>query len=175
MKIDREKKAALRRKYHVRKKIFGTPERPRLSVFRSSRHIYAQVIDDVAGVTLVSASTRVKTLRDQLKGSGNKEAAKVVGETVAKQALSVGIKCICFDRNRYKFHGRVKTLADAKAMKFRIAEAAVQNSLYKVWGLNAVAMPWPDVAISVKQETLDHKMGQLAVAPLIERLGQLGR
>ena len=113
MKVDRVKKAAMRRKYHVRKKVLGTPDRPRLSVFRSNRHIYAQITDDVAGATLVSASTRAKGLRDQLPYGGNKKAAQIVGETVAKQALSVGIKCVCFDRNRYKFHGRVKTLAEA--------------------------------------------------------------
>jgi len=113
MRIDSVKKAVLRRKYHVRKKVFGTPDRPRLSVFRSNRHIYVQVTDDVAGATLVSASTRTKDLRDQLLRSGNKKAAQIVGEAVAKQALSVGIKCVCFDRNRYKFHGRVKTLAEA--------------------------------------------------------------
>ena len=105
--------AAVRRKYHVRKKVSGTPDRPRLSVFRSNRHIYAQIIDDTAGATLASASTRVKTLRDQLTNAGNKKAAETVGETIAKQALGVGIKCVCFDRNRYKFHGRVKALADA--------------------------------------------------------------
>ena len=113
MRIDSMKKAVLRRKYHVRKKVFGTPDRPRLSVFRSNRHIYAQITDDVAGATLVSASTRARGLRDQLPRSGNKKAAQIVGEVVAKQALSVGIKCICFDRNRYKFHGRVKALAEA--------------------------------------------------------------
>ena len=113
MRVDRVKKAELRRKYHVRKKVFGTPERPRLSVFRSNRHIYAQITDDVAGATLVSAGTRAKGLRDRLPYGGNKKAAQIVGEEVAKQALSVGIKCVCFDRNRYKFHGRVKTLAEA--------------------------------------------------------------
>jgi len=113
MRVDRVKKAELRRKYHVRKKVFGTPERPRLSVFRSNRHIYAQITDDVAGATLVSASTRAKGLRDRLPYGGNKKAAQIVGEEVAKQAFSVGIKCVCFDRNRYKFHGRVKTLAEA--------------------------------------------------------------
>jgi large subunit ribosomal protein L18 len=113
MTVDRIKKAAMRRKYHVRKKVFGTPDRPRLSVFRSNRHIYAQIMDDTAGATLVSASTRAKGLRDQLPHSGNKKAAQIVGEAVAKQALSVGIKCVRFDRNRYKFHGRVKTLAEA--------------------------------------------------------------
>ncbi len=115
MSTVREKviKAAVRRKYHVRKKVFGTRDRPRLSLFRSNRHIYAQIIDDVAGVTLASASTRAKGLRDQLSNSGNKKAAEIVGEAVAKQALGVGINCICFDRNRYKYHGRVKTLAEA--------------------------------------------------------------
>jgi large subunit ribosomal protein L18 len=107
------KKAAQRRKYHVRKKVFGTPDRPRLSVFRSNRHIYTQITDDVAGATLVSASTRTKALRDQLPRGGDKKAAQIVGEAVAKQALGVGIKCVCFDRNRYKFHGRVKALAEA--------------------------------------------------------------
>jgi large subunit ribosomal protein L18 len=113
MKIDRIKKAATRRKYHVRKKVFGTPERPRLSVFRSNKHIYVQITDDLAGATLVSASTRAKKLRDKLTYGGNKHAAQIVGEAIAKQALRVGIKCVCFDRNRYKFHGRVKTLAEA--------------------------------------------------------------
>ena len=105
--------AAVRRKYHVRKKVSGTPDRPRLSVFRSNRHIYAQIIDDTAGATLASASTRAKTLRGQLTNAGDKKAAETVGETIAKQALGVGIKCVCFDRNRYKFHGRVKALAEA--------------------------------------------------------------
>jgi len=113
MKTERLKKAALRRKYHVRKKVFGTPDRPRLLVFRSNRHIYTQIIDDVAGATLASASTRTKGLRDQLPNSGNKKAAEIIGEAVAKQALGVGIKCVRFDRNRYKFHGRVRALAEA--------------------------------------------------------------
>jgi len=113
MAIDRLKKAALRRKRHVRKKVFGTPDRPRLSVFRSNRHIYAQIIDDVAGVTLVSVGTKDKGLRDQLSNGGNIKAAQLLGEVVAKQAIKVGIKCVCFDRGRYKFHGRVKALAEA--------------------------------------------------------------
>jgi large subunit ribosomal protein L18 len=111
-KTDSVKRAALRRKYHIRKKIFGTPDRPRLVVKRSNRHIYAQIIDDAAGLTLVSASTMSKTLRSQLQKTGNKKAAEAIGEAVAKQALGVGIKCVCFDRNRYKYHGRVKALAD---------------------------------------------------------------
>jgi large subunit ribosomal protein L18 len=106
-------RAAQRRKFHVRKKVSGTPERPRLSVFRSGRHIYAQVIDDAAGLTLVSASTRSKTLRDKIAKTGNKKAAEMVGEAVAKEAIGVGIKCVCFDRGPYKFHGRVKSLAEA--------------------------------------------------------------
>jgi large subunit ribosomal protein L18 len=106
-------RAANRRKFHVRKKVHGTPERPRLSVFRSTRHIYAQLIDDVKGLTLASASTKSKTLREKLAKTGNKKAAEAVGEAIAKEALGVGIKCVCFDRGSYKFHGRVKSLADA--------------------------------------------------------------
>lgn len=113
MKTEKHKKAALRRRRHVRKKVSGTAERPRLSVFRSSRHIYAQLIDDTAGVTLVAASTRAKGLRDQVNRGGNKKAAEAVGETLAKKALDVGIKCACFDRGPYRYHGRVKSLADA--------------------------------------------------------------
>ncbi len=113
MRIDKIKKAELRRKYHVRKRVFGTPDRPRLSVFRSNRHIYAQIIDDVAGATLVSASTRSKALRNQSPNGGDKKAAQIIGEAIAKQALGVGIKCVCFDRNRYKFHGRLKAIAEA--------------------------------------------------------------
>jgi len=106
-------KAAVRRKRHVRKKAFGTPERPRLSVFRSNRNIYAQIIDDTAGVTLVATSTKAKGLREQTSKAMNKEVAATVGEALAKKALDVGIKCVCFDRNRFKYHGRIKSLADA--------------------------------------------------------------
>jgi large subunit ribosomal protein L18 len=113
LRIDKVKKTALRRRYHVRKKVSGTPDRPRLSVFRSNRHIYAQIVDDTAGATLASASTRTKGLRDQLPNAGDIRAAEVVGEAVAKQALGVGIKCVRFDRNRYRFHGRVRALAEA--------------------------------------------------------------
>jgi len=113
MKNKGNKKAALRRKYHVRKKVFGTPDRPRLTVFRSNKHIYAQIIDDTAGATLACASTKTKAIQNQLTSSGNKKAAQVIGETIAKQALGVGIKCVCFDRNRYKYHGRVSALAEA--------------------------------------------------------------
>jgi large subunit ribosomal protein L18 len=113
MRTEKLKKAALRRKHHVRKKVFGTAERPRLSVFRSNRQIYAQLIDDTAGATLVAASSMTKAMRDQLGRAGNKKAAEAVGEVLAKKALEVGIKCVCFDRGSYKYHGRVKSLADA--------------------------------------------------------------
>ncbi len=113
MKDNKLKKTAIRRKYHVRKKVFGSRDRPRLTVFRSNRHIYVQVIDDTEGATLVSACTRSKALRSQLSTTRNKKAAEIIGEAIAKQALAVGIKCVCFDRNRYKYHGRVKVLADA--------------------------------------------------------------
>ncbi|OHB61918.1 MAG: 50S ribosomal protein L18 [Planctomycetes bacterium RBG_13_46_10] len=113
MRVNKIKRATQRRKQHVRKKVLGTPERPRLSVFRSNKHIYVQVIDDVTGVTLASASTRAKGLKDQISNTSNKKAAGIVGQIIAKQAIGVGIKCVCFDRNRYKFHGRVKSLADA--------------------------------------------------------------
>jgi large subunit ribosomal protein L18 len=113
MKRDGIEKAALRRKYHVRKKVFGSSERPRLTVFRSNKHIYAQIVDDVAGLTLASASTRAKPVSNLLQKTANKKAAEVVGEAIAKQAIGVGIKCVCFDRNRFKYHGRVKALADA--------------------------------------------------------------
>ena len=84
-----------------------------MSVFRSNKHIYVQLIDDVAGLTLASASTKSKTLRDKLAKTGNKKAAEIIGETIAKEAIGVGIKCVCFDRGPYRFHGRVKSLADA--------------------------------------------------------------
>ena len=113
MQFERIKKARIRRKYRSRRKIFGTPDRPRLSVFRSSRHIYAQIIDDISGVTLASASTRSKALRKDVTKSGNKAAAEAVGTAIAKQATGVGIKCVSFDRNRYRYHGRVRALAEA--------------------------------------------------------------
>jgi len=113
MQSERIKKARIRRRLRTRKKIFGTPERPRLSVFRSNRHIYAQIIDDYASATLASASTRVKSLHRQMDQGGNKAAAEVVGKAIAKQAIGVGIKCVCFDRSRYSYHGRVKVLAEA--------------------------------------------------------------
>ena len=113
MQKERIKKARQRRNWRSRRKVFGTPDRPRLVVFRSGRHIYAQVIDDMAGVTLASSSTRAKGLRDSISYGGNRDAAQSVGTAIAKQAMDVGIKAVCFDRNSYKYHGRVKALADA--------------------------------------------------------------
>ena len=103
----------LRRKLRVRKKVKGTPERPRLCVYRSLRHMYAQVIDDTVGHTLAAASTRDKELREKLQRTGNVEAAKEVGRLVAKRALEKGIKKVVFDRNGFLYHGRVKAVAEA--------------------------------------------------------------
>jgi len=97
----------------VRKKVAGTPERPRLCVFRSLGHIYAQVIDDRAGRTLAAASSLDKETRQQLKGGGNVAAAKVVGKAIAERARAAGIERVVFDRGGYKYHGRVQALAEA--------------------------------------------------------------
>jgi len=105
--------ARKRRHLRVRKKVFGTPERPRLNVFRSNKHIYAQVIDDLAGHTLVSASSIDKELKGKLSRGSNIEAAKMVGALVAKRAIEKGVKKVVFDRGGYLYHGRVKALAEA--------------------------------------------------------------
>jgi large subunit ribosomal protein L18 len=106
-------KARLKRHLRVRKKIEGTTERPRLNIFRSSKHIYAQIIDDVKGVTLASASTVEKELEGQVSNGGNVEAARKVGELIAKRAKENGINQVVFDRGGYLYHGRVQALADA--------------------------------------------------------------
>src|SRR5690606_15914277 len=111
-KISRNE-ARKRRHLRVRKKISGTPERPRLSVFRSLKHTYAQLIDDTRGVTLVSASTLDKELAGQIKNGGNVEAARKVGELIAKRALEKGYTKVVFDRGGYLYHGRDRALADA--------------------------------------------------------------
>ena len=108
-----KKNKRLRRKIRIRKKIKGTPERPRLTVYRSLKYIYAQIIDDEAGHTLVAASSLEKELKEKLKSTKDIEAAKAVGELIAKRALEKGIEKVVFDRNGYKYHGRVKALADA--------------------------------------------------------------
>ena len=104
-----------RRRVHerVRTKVEGTSERPRLCVYRSLGHIYAQVIDDRSGKTLVSASTVDGETKKNLKGGGNIAAAKVIGKTVAERAKAAGVSKVVFDRGGYNYHGRVKALADA--------------------------------------------------------------
>jgi large subunit ribosomal protein L18 len=103
----------LRRQRRVRKRLIGTLERPRLAVFRSSKHIYAQVINDQTATTLASASTVDPEIKAQLKYGGNKAAATLVGRVVAERARKAGIDKICFDRRSYKYHGRIEALAQA--------------------------------------------------------------
>lgn len=109
---EKSRKSRIRRHRRVRAKISGTPNRPRLNIFRSLDNIYAQVIDDEAGHTMVAASTVDRELRDQVEGKTKTEAAKLVGELVAKRAQDAGIQQVVFDRGGYKYHGRVKALAD---------------------------------------------------------------
>lgn len=115
--ITKPDRNALRKKrhYRIRKKLFGTASRPRLNVYRSSKHIYAQIIDDTQGVTLVQASTLDKELRETFQdtGTGNKEAAARVGALLAARAKAKGIEKVVFDRGGYKYHGRVQALAEA--------------------------------------------------------------
>jgi len=104
----------LKRKKRVRKKIKGTPERPRLTVFKTATHIYAQIIEDSVGRTLVAASTISKDLKSKTKGiSGNTKGAILVGESIGKKGRKKRIKKVVFDRNGFLYHGRVKALADA--------------------------------------------------------------
>ena len=110
--------ARLRRKKRVRKKIRGIPERPRLTVFRSSKHIYAQIIDDTIAKTLVDASSLSKDIKSQAFGKGgNREGASKIGKQIAERALEKGIKRIVFDRNGFLYHGRVKRLSEAAREK----------------------------------------------------------
>lgn len=105
--------ARSRRHARVRKKLSGTPERPRLNVYRSAQHIYAQVIDDIAGHTLAAASDADKALEAQVKGKTKTERAAVVGKAIAERAKKNGIETVVFDRGGFKYHGRVQALADA--------------------------------------------------------------
>lgn len=102
-----------RRHQRVRRKIMGTPERPRLSVYRSVNQIYAQIIDDLSGKTLVAASSLSKGSKDKKKSGGNIEAAKAVGKTLAELAKQANIQKVVFDRGGYIYHGRIKALADS--------------------------------------------------------------
>lgn len=105
--------ARLKRQVRVRKKVKGTPERPRLNVFKSSRHIHAQIIDDTKGVTLVAVSSISPELKSDLAYTGNIDAAKKVGAAIAKKATENNIVSVVFDRNGFLYHGRIKALADA--------------------------------------------------------------
>lgn len=111
--LDQKKAARVKRQVRVRKKIKGTPARPRLNVFKSARHIYAQLIDDTTGKTLVAASTVKGEVNSELKYTGNIEAARKVGAAVAKLALAREITAVVFDRNGFLYHGRVKALAES--------------------------------------------------------------
>jgi large subunit ribosomal protein L18 len=111
-KLDK-RSARIKRHRRVRKKVFGTTERPRLCVFKSIKHIYAQIIDDENGLTLASASTLSSDVRDKISGGNNAEAAKAVGEVIGKKAVEKDITKVVFDRGGYLYHGKVKALAEA--------------------------------------------------------------
>lgn len=112
-RMNPRQQARLKRKKRIRKKISGSPERPRLSVFRSTKHIYAQLIDDDNGVTLVAISTLRPDVRQQEKVKGKIEEAKRVGKMIADEAKAKGISKVVFDRNGFLYHGRVRALATA--------------------------------------------------------------
>ena len=113
--VSKESRQDIRAKKHlkIRNRFNGTAERPRLAVFRSNNHVYAQVIDDEAGKTLVSASTLEKDIKAELKNTDNVDAAAYIGDVVAKRAIEKGIKTVVFDRAGYIYHGKVEALADA--------------------------------------------------------------
>ncbi len=113
MKVQEKIEKRQRRHTRVRKKVFGTSERPRLCVFKSNRYIYAQIIDDEVGRTLCAASSIEKELREKLSSTKDKDAAREVGKLIAERAREKGIDKVVFDRGGYKYHGRVKELADA--------------------------------------------------------------
>ncbi len=102
-----------RRHLRVRRKVFGTTERPRLSVYRSLKHIYCQIINDFEGKTLAAVSTQSRDIRSQIEYGGNVEAAEIVGKKIAEEALSKGISKVVFDKGGYKYHGRIKALAES--------------------------------------------------------------
>ena len=113
---DKNKKKQIRlqrRQWSGRTNLFGTAERPRLSVFRSDKHIYAQVVDDYTGKTLAAAASTIAEVRGELKNGGNIAAAKAVGKAIAERAKTAGVTKVCFDRAGRMYHGRIKALADA--------------------------------------------------------------
>ncbi|MBE0617922.1 MAG: 50S ribosomal protein L18 [Proteobacteria bacterium] len=105
--------ASVARKKRVRRKVAGTAERPRLTVYKSEKHVYAQIVDDATGRTLVAASTMGRDLRDDLSKTANVDAARAVGLVIGRKALARDITKVVFDRNGYAYHGKVKALADA--------------------------------------------------------------
>ena len=111
-KVDK-KKARIKRHNRVKKNVHGTSERPRLSVFRSLNHIYAQIVDDISCTTLLTVSTLSPGVRENAKNGGSIESAKLVGETIGKKALESNISKVVFDKGGYPYHGRIKALADA--------------------------------------------------------------
>jgi large subunit ribosomal protein L18 len=111
--LSKKKQARLKRQVRVRKKVLGTAQRPRLNVFKSARHIYAQLVDDAAGTTLAAVSTLAEEVASGVKYTGNIEAASKVGAEIAKKALAKDITTVVFDRNGFLYHGRVKALAEA--------------------------------------------------------------
>ena len=119
--VSKRERSRLRRHHRVRLRVYGTPDRPRLNVYRSNTHLYAQVIDDTTGKTLVSASTLDKEIKGKLKSGANMSAAAAVGRLVADRALKANLRSVVFDRGGYRFHGRIKALAEAsreKGLKF---------------------------------------------------------
>ncbi len=113
LNADKKRSTYLKRKFRVRKKVVGIAERPRLNVYRSNKHIYAQVVDDTKGNTLVSASTLDPEIKDELAGKNKTAEGAAVGSLLAKRALSKGVNQVVFDRGGYKYHGRVEALAEA--------------------------------------------------------------
>ena len=119
--VSKRERSRVRRHHRVRLRVYGTPDRPRLNVFRSNAHLYAQLIDDTTGRTLVSASTLDESIKGKLKSGANLAAAVAVGRLVAERALKANLKAVVFDRGGYRFHGRIKALAEAsreKGLKF---------------------------------------------------------
>ncbi|MBI5328659.1 MAG: 50S ribosomal protein L18 [Deltaproteobacteria bacterium] len=112
MNIEKKKESHLKRKRRIRRKIKGASERPRLNVYRSNNHIYAQIIEDVTGKTLVAVSTISKDIKNKIKDIKKTEAAKKIGEFIAKEAISQGIDKVVFDRGGFLYHGRIKAVAD---------------------------------------------------------------
>ncbi|MBC2715945.1 MAG: 50S ribosomal protein L18 [Desulfobacteraceae bacterium] len=109
---NRRKALRLKRKKRIRKKLFGTQDRPRMSVFRSAKHIYTQIIDDTKGITLATASTTEKEVIEQQKFENKTAAAKYIGQLIAERASEKGIQSVVFDRNGFLYHGRVKAVSD---------------------------------------------------------------